>query len=295
MESLKLKSMFNLRLSVFLIIFISTAPCFSAIEKKINFVISTVEKKYSIRLAYENMPKATWDEIKYTVASKSDYERLLKYLRLFRREFNKYPKEFIRESRLKWVVFVKDLSISGQLRTAVPDYKKEILFLDFARGTHSTIYQRHVIHHEFYHMIEEQFNGDAYWKDPNWAKFNDKNFKYGKGGATVQGQSNVYELTHPKKGFINLYSMSALEEDKAEIFASLFVKAESRKIAKCVKKDDILRKKVRYMKTFLFKCCKDMNPQYWVNYKVAISKNEGVKPSSETEIKENHRVKPDSR
>lgn len=250
-------------ISVIFIVLVSTTQAFSSRKEKIGSIISEIESKYPVKLSYKNIPKATWKEIKYTTASKSDYNRLFKYLKLFQEEFNKYPKEFIKKTKLKRVVFVKNLSCAGQFRAAVPDYYKEILFYDFAYGPCNTIYHRHVIHHEFYHMIEEQFNGNPRWKDPKWAKFNDKNFKYGKGGATVYGKPGMYPLTHPQKGFTGLYSMSTLQEDKAEIYASLFIESENRKIAKWIEEDDILKKKVNYMKTFLFNVCKDMDAEYW--------------------------------
>lgn len=280
-----MKNKFNFVISI-LIVFLSTVQCFSNAKRKISLISSRIEKKYSINLTYDDIPKATWDKVKYKVASQADYGQLLKYVELFQREFNKYPKDFIKKTELKHVAFVKNLSFSGQLRTAVPDHKREILFLDFARGTHSLTYQKHVIHHEFYHMIEEQFNGDPYWKDPNWLVLNEKNFKYGKGGATVQGKSDMYELTHPEKGFINLYSMTGVEEDKAEIYASLFIKAESRKINRWINKDPILRKKVRYMKDFLFNRCQHMNSEYWRDYRIAEDRKKGKETSSKAETKQ---------
>lgn len=257
---------------IFLILLICTTQCLSSpTQREIDSIILEIQSRYSIGLAYDDIPKSTWEKVKYKKASQQDFEVLLRYLRLFDQEFSKYPKDFIKRSNLKWVVFVKDLNYSGQLRTAVPDYykDKEILFLDFARAAYNPNYQRHAIHHEFYHMIEEEFNGDAYWKDPNWAKLNSKDFKYGTGGVTVQHDPNVYLLTHPKMGFINQYSMSGIEEDKAEIYASLFVKNENMELCKWIRQDDILMRKVEYMKTFLSKCCKDINGKYWINYKVS--------------------------
>ena len=112
-------------------------------------------------------------------------------------------------------------------------------------------------------MVEKQFNGDAYWKDPNWAKLNDEDFEYGRGGALEQGSSDMYAINHPQKGFINLYSMSALEEDKAEVYACLLVKGERQKLSEWIKDDGVLRNKVNYLKEFFFKCCEEMNFEYW--------------------------------
>ena len=60
---------------------------------------------------------------------------------------------------------------------------------------------RHVIHHEYFHMVEEQVNGSAYFKDPKWAALNTKGFKYGSGGDKMR-DGNVTPLTHPQAGFV---------------------------------------------------------------------------------------------
>jgi hypothetical protein len=262
---MKSKQRHNNLFRIGLIFFFAFFPvvCKADTEKEIRSIISSIERKYSIRLFYKSIPKATWEGVKYTKVSQPDMEQLLGYLKLFDKELNKYPQQFVKATKLKSVAFVKELSLSGQLRAAVPDYYKGILFLDFARGDYSEIYQRHVIHHEFYHMVEKQFNGDAYWKDPNWIKLNDDDFKYGSGGAFEQGGSNMYEISHPRKGFVNLYSMSAPEEDKAEVYACLFVNGERQKLNEWIKDDDVLKKKVNYLKRFLFTRCEEMNSEYW--------------------------------
>lgn len=286
MDNLRLGNVYRFRAGILATVLICSGQGLSGTRERIDHVISEIEAKYSVSLSYEDIPKSTWDGVKYTTGSQADQDLLLKYLKLFQREFNKYPKEFIKKTELKYIAFVKNLSLSEQLRTAVPDYKKEILFLDFARGSYNTIYQRHVIHHEFYHMIEEQFNGDPYWKDPNWMVLNDKHFVYGSGGASVQARTDMYELTHPEKGFINLYSMTGVEEDKAEIYASLFIEAESRKINMWIKEDAILGKKVKYMKDFLFNCCQDMNSAYWRDYRTAEDRKKDKETNSKPETKQ---------
>ena len=113
-------------------------------------------------------------------------------------------------------------------------------------------------------MLEEEFNGDAYWKDPDWVSLNSEDISYGSGGSSVAGNSNMYAYTHPKTGFVNLYSMSAPEEDKAEIFASLFVKSEYEKLSLWSKEDDVLNEKMTYMINFLISKDELFNIDYWM-------------------------------
>jgi len=182
---------------------------------------------------------------------------------LFDEEFSKYPISFLRKIRLRDVSFVSNLSLNGEERSALPDFKREILFYDFLRGDSNTTYQRHVIHHEFYHMIEEDINSDVYWKDPNWAKLNKPGYKYSIDKRMAEENSSEYKFSHPEQGFLNLYSKSALEEDKAEIFASIFVKEEYKKVREWIKNDEILSNKVKYMKAFLLKVDTSFNESYW--------------------------------
>ncbi len=232
-------------------------------SQQIETVLQQLHKKYNIEFSYTTGPKKSWNALHYQFASKKDYPSLLKYLKLFQKEFNKYPVKFIHNIKLKGVIFVKDLSISGQRRAAVPDYYVEYLYYDFERGAHNAIYQQHVIHHELYHMVEQEKNGSGYYKDPNWAKLNSPDFQYGKGGRFMRG-GNAYTYNHPQPGFVNLYSTSGLEEDKAEIFATLFIPSEYKMAEKWIAEgDNRLATKINYMKQFLQTIDPSMNEQYW--------------------------------
>ena len=228
----------------------------------IRRLCAKIASDYSIKVYFGKFPKTSW-KIDYDLATKQDYEKLYNYLLLFDNEFAKYPQGFLKKTKLSAVVFVKSLALKEQLRTAIPDYGKEILILDFLRGDHNSTYQKHVIHHEFYHMIEEEFNRSAYWKDPDWKEFNASGVDYGQEGKAAQGNSKAYLFTHPKKGFVNLYSKSAIEEDKAEIYATLFVKEEYDKLMEWVKKDKVLSRKMSYMIRFLKKLNSKFSKRYF--------------------------------
>ncbi len=175
-----------------------------------------------------------------------DGEALMRYLNLILIEVNKYSQSLIDRSKIKSIAVVKNLLINGDHRSAMPDYVNEVLYLDFLNGNYSRVYQEHVFHHEFFHLLEQELNGSCYFKDPKWNKLNPEDFIYGKGGKYQRGE-NEYPLTHPKPGFINLYSTSAIEEDKAEIFAALFVGSERKKIFEMAKKDNYLADKIELM------------------------------------------------
>ncbi len=230
-------------------------------KTNIDALVAKLESRYSIRVKYDNIPQFTW-KLDYQTAGSADSQDLLFFLQLFCDEFSKYPPSFVRRTRLSEVVLVKNLSWQGSQRGAVPDFLKEILIMNFEGPSYKNDYLRHIVHHEYYHLIEQELNGDAYWKDPKWAAFNESSFKYGAGGRYARG-SNMFAMTHPAKGFVNLYSASGLEEDKAEIFACLFMKKEYQLIQPWTRSDPILATKIRYMKNFMLGINSGVRQNFW--------------------------------
>lgn len=227
--------------------------------------ISEIEHKYNVDIEYENPPHSSYPGSNFTVLSIEDEEGLAEYVLIFYDEFNRYPQDFIKNVDLRKVAFVKNLSIDGQYLAAEPDSDQEILFYDIYLGNDYEGYQQEVIHHEFYHMIEEEINGDAYYKDPIWASFNDPDFKYGSGGALAYDDPEYTDAIPESGGFISGYSTYGLEEDKAEIFANLMIPELSVKLYSLAENDDVLNKKITYMKDFLSKHSEYMGEDFWQN------------------------------
>jgi hypothetical protein len=227
---------------------------------------SALQKKFGVEFSTVNIPVSTWgDSVQWRALEDTDSPALKRFAGLFSQEFSKYPVSFIKRSNLKLVVFVKKLTVFSQKRSAMPDYFKEVLYMDIYVGDYDSTYQKHIIHHEFYHMVEQEFNGNAYYKDPAWSTLNAPGFQYGTGGKNARG-SSMYPLTHPEAGFINLYSASGLEEDKAELYASLFIPEEASRVDGWAKDDFILRKKVGFLKAFLQeKGGGDFDDAFWIS------------------------------
>lgn len=182
------------------------------------------------------------------------------YVPLFVFEFSLYPASLVQRSKLKRIVLCRALSFAGQRRSAIPDYQHDTLYLDVARGTHSPAYLRKVIHHEFFHLIDYQDDGLVY-QDERWSALNPANFKYGRGGASAQEMRETSVLTTRYPGFLNHYSTTAVEEDKAEVFAHLIVDAAY--LEERIKTDVVLRAKVQRMKELMAQFCPDMNEAFW--------------------------------
>jgi hypothetical protein len=190
----------------------------------------------------------------------ADPKALHEYARLFVPEFSLYPADLVKRARLRRVVLCRDLSFAGQRRNAVPDYEHDTLYLDVSRGTYNTRYLRKVIHHEFFHIIDYRDDGSVY-ADERWASLNPPGFKYGGSGRAAQDLRETSVLTTKYPGFLNHYSTTAVEEDKAEVFANLVVDlayVEDRALT-----DRVLRAKVARMKELLAAFCPEMDGRFW--------------------------------
>ena len=227
-------------------------------------MVRSLETDYRINVFTDYVPRATWP-ITGEPATEADEAALHGFVVLLDQELRKYPPTFIHNTHLGAIVLVKDLALDGQRRAAVPDYIRQVLWLDYKDYVRRDAYQRHIIHHEFYHMIEYELHGDAYWKDPLWMAFNPPNFRYGAGGVTAYADKSKpwYLPSHPRFGFINLYSMLGVEEDKAEVFATLFMPKEAAQVAEWAQNDATLRAKTFYLKGAVAQVDGSMDERYW--------------------------------
>ncbi len=195
-----------------------------------------------------------------------DRDALAVYQPLFSSEFSRYPKQLVTATKLRKVVLCEDLSFDGQRRNAVPDFEHNTLYLEAKRGSYSPVYQRKVIHHEFFHMIDFADDWKLY-EDSDWTKLNSTDFRYGSGGRNAQDNASTSVLTDRYPGFLNHYSTTGVEEDKAEVFANLMV--EPQRVLSRANSDPVLRNKVAAMKKLLEKFCEELNSEFWSKIELA--------------------------
>jgi hypothetical protein len=158
------------------------------------------------------------------------------------------------------VVFWEELALAGQRRTAVPDFMHDTLYLDVARGAYDRVYQREVMHHEFFHMIDYQEHGNIY-SDNRWAVLNPATFHYGTGGKNAQGDPSTGVWTTKYPGFLDHYATMGVEEDKAEVFAAMLIDPKYLN-HRCVG-DPVLAAKLREMKATLQRFCPEADEGFW--------------------------------
>ena len=160
-------------------------------------------------------------------------------------ELSIYPKSFIKKSKIKKIIILNNIQFSkinlSQERSGFPEYN-ETMSLILASNERNFAYIRIVFHHEIFHFID--WIDDYSFKDEKFEKLNLENFSYGNGG---ENEREWIKLDKNLKGFINHYSTSGLEEDKAEIYQYLIGCPDEA----LNNKDEIVMKKVRRIQEFI--------------------------------------------
>lgn len=208
--------------------------------------LKEIERKIGVEIIFDTSFQGTWESVTYKKVL--DTVLIQNYLDILLVEYSKYPKGYLNKARVNKIIICDSLIINGQRRAAIPDPKKNALYLEI-NSSYSKNYLIHVMHHELHHCAEYSLYGNMYY---NWKKWNKKNkvkFRYGFGGANAYKEENshinYYSMSHPEKGFVNLYSMLGTEEDRSEILALIMNYEERKKLLEFVETDRILKRKVK--------------------------------------------------
>ena len=232
---------------------------------------SPVTAKYEIEVV-ENPTfpvKSFHGEIDAQVASESELDR---YAEILNAEFTVYPPNFIEKSQIQKIVLCQDLTFAGQKRWAIPEFEHHTLYLDIHND--STDYLRRVIHHDVFHLVDVADDGHLL-EDARWAALNPTDFRYGNGGASALNDSSTSVLTDKYPGFLNHYSTTGIEEDKAEIFCYMIMEPEH--IEQQSSKNPVMKLKVEMMRSLVLKLSPEMNDEFWGKIK---SRREPASPES---------------
>lgn len=169
-------------------------------------------------------------------------------------ELRRYPPSFMRASGLWRVVLCAGLRESGHDIPSLPNVKHSLLLDVDAEGD----YLPRLLHHEVFHFADYA-EDDLVTIDADWSALNPRGFTYGAGGRSVRGPSagSLRDLD----GFVSLYAMSALEEDKAELFAVMMTRPEW--LSARLREDPILRRKHEHLRRVVAQLSPEMGPAYW--------------------------------
>lgn len=179
------------------------------------------------------------------------------------KEINLYPKSFLNNSGLKYVMICEELKAENQtiagLAPSHYDQSPGVFFMNVGGLKQWSASERinlikHVFHHEFYHIIDTKLS--KVYLDDKWTKLNSE--PYSKDLVI-----DTYRMDNSIPGFISVYGRNNLAEDKAELFA--FMISQHQNFKKYISEDKILIKKTELMISRLKGISKDMNKNFWKN------------------------------
>jgi hypothetical protein len=172
-------------------------------------------------------------------------------------ELSRYPRAFLAASRLRRVLVCHRLRENDQSIPSLPNFHGTLL-LDADVRPHELA---RLLHHELFHFADYA-DDDQVTRDPAWEKLNDPWFVYGSGGRYMREPGSA-RLTNSRPGFLTRYATSALEEDKAEVFALLMV--APREVATIAQHDAIVRNKIEAVKRQLVNLSPLLNEHFWAS------------------------------
>lgn len=170
------------------------------------------------------------------------------------RELLIYPKEIIRSSQLKRIVFGAKLEHNRSAVAGLCQADKGTFYLA-VNSYFETSSSRRTFHHEFFHCIDFYDDILRYY-DPAWAAINEAGFEYLKEAFKANKTGTISRL-----GFISNYAMSEVHEDKAELFSHLIV--HYRSVMALAKKDVVLQNKCQYLKNLLQTFSPKFDEYFW--------------------------------
>jgi len=170
-------------------------------------------------------------------------------------ELTLLPRSFLERAGLRRVVLCADLREERRPIPSLPNYRNTLL-LD-AGG--STGYMRRLVHHEVFHFADLADDGIVRG-DPAYAALNPPGFEYGSGGRSMRQRSSAAFGEAPA-GFVSRYATSAVEEDKAEVFAFLMTRPEA--MAELGRRNPVVAAKAAYIRALVGGLSDELDGAFW--------------------------------
>lgn len=217
-----------------------------------NFLLHELGKKYGIEIVTDH--EADTNQISYRHPSQAQIRIVAN---LLARELAVYPVEVIKLSRLERLIICTRLhshhrSVAGLAEMGL--FVMDTIYLSADTISSDREYGRRTFHHELFHAID--FHDDLLrYLDPEWHKLNSAGY--------ISSQDHRVDFNQPTDtiGFLSTHSMTAIYEDKAEVYAHLIINYQD--VEDRARQDEVLARKVLRMKELLYRFSPAFNDDFW--------------------------------
>lgn len=239
----------------------SSHVAFSADDVATPNALAELGAKYGVTIVVKSVPFRVEHRTDVITAREPSPDSVLGCTRLLEFELSLYPNDLLRKAGLRSIVVCEGLARNDSPEAIILTSTSGRIYIDAAYAARNDGYIRLGVHHELFHMIDEADDGSLW--DGSWSSLNDKGFVYLPSicDRSEAGESVVWLRYAGFPGFVSGYSMSAVYEDKAEVFASMMV--EPVHIADRVTQDAIVKRKVEYIAELVRKFCPGMDDRFW--------------------------------
>lgn len=212
-----------------------------------------------VDLKYNNL--SVFPTLKMTPATNSDLPAMKRYLNYFIDEYTKYPLEFMPAVNPPAFAFAKHIvdpanggEAGGYTHYIVAYGLQDVLNREDAEGID---YYRRIIHHEIGHSFDTVSLDD----ETDWPGILNKD-RY---KTKVDLGALANHVFHPTPGFVTGYAQYNENEDLAETYSFLFVRADYKRMAAWAQNDPLLTEKITYLKKQMQTFTTKMDDAYFLS------------------------------
>jgi hypothetical protein len=217
-----------------------------------NVTLAQLGKKFAVEIVTDHAEFST--QVAYSRPSQAQVRICAG---LLSRELAVYPIAIIRKSKLERIVICSKLQshqrdVAGLAEMGL--FVIDTIYINADSVSRDYEYARRTIHHELFHAID--YHDDILkYVDPDWHRLNSAGYR------ASDNHQVLHNAPSDTVGFLSTHSMTAVYEDKAEVYAHLMVnyaELESR-----AGEDAVLAHKIERMKELLHRFSEDFNETFW--------------------------------
>ncbi len=217
-----------------------------------NILLLELGKKYGIEIVTDHA--AETHHVSYRRPSQAQIRIVAN---LLAKELAVYPVEIIKLSRLERLIICNTLRSHNREVAGLAEmglFVIDTIYLSADSISEDREYGRRTFHHELFHAID--FHDDLLkYLDPEWHRLNSAGY--------IASHDHHIAFNQPTDtiGFLSTHSMTAIYEDKAEVYAHLMINYQE--VEDRAGEDEVLARKVVRMKELLHRFSPAFNEDFW--------------------------------
>lgn len=235
------------------------------LSREAKETIAWVAKNYRIEIVWKSVPYPIplREERKMLEGVDPTKEVVEEALPGLKAALSKYPHEVPHAAGLRKIILGANLKASGVHIGGYSYPPSHALILEIENGDKRGFPSR-TMHHEIFHLIDRAILGQFSKQDVIWLRLNGpafRGYQMGDGWNWMANQQPGKARPTAERGFVSPYSMSSVQEDKAEVFG--FLMDDPAALKTMADGDAIIRAKVERIKQLVRQASPKMDNKFF--------------------------------